>query len=519
MISNTRRGAARQKPILELSLPDGIPIRVPVPARAHTRARVRENAMLRGFDWRWQRGEQWGLVGANGSGKTLLLRIISGEQLLPRGAESDAGARLEYGFRTRGKEPQDCVETVSLERQREAMEAFDFYAQMRWNSTEEGAAPTLADFLSHDCENAGAGACAGATARRRRIVAGLGLRHLLDRSLAELSSGENRRAFLARALLRRPKLLLLDSPFLGLDPGSAALCLDALARAAARDGIHILSAAVREDDLPPFARKNVLRLAAAATPSAAHPTAHSAPAPASARSAPPAIPPPSAPKKIVELTRMNISYGAVRVFKDFSWSIGEGERWLLRGANGAGKSTLIALMLGDHLQSYSNDVRLFGRQRGTGESLWEIKARIGWVSPELHASLDPSQTVLEAVLSGFDDSPYALGRHTRKQRAAARVRLSELGLCGAADASFASLNSGAQRLALISRALVKEPPLLLLDEPCQNLDDANTRLVFDAVDFFCETHPRASLVYVTHRAGAAPRSANRELRLAPYSAN
>ena len=459
----------KPKPLLSINLTDGI-----------------NNSLLRGFSWQWQRGEQWGLIGANGSGKTLLLRMIAGDLVMPPQQQQ----HLEYGFRAGDDAPSDHVEIVSLERQREIMENFNFYAQMRWNSIEEETTPTLADFLSQDAPIL--------NAARRRTVAALGLCHLLDRRLAELSNGESRRALLALALLRRPKLLLLDSPFLGLDPESVRLCHNTLAAAAKTGSTHILFAAVRENDLPKFARKNVLRLSDAA--------------PCAAKTSP-QTPKLTAPKKIVELKRVSITYGATRIFKNFSWTIHEGERWLLRGANGSGKSTLIALMLGDHPQSYSNEVRLFGRLRGTGETLWQIKKRIGWISPELHISIDAAQTVLDTVLSGFDDSPYSIGRHNRKQRASASAALAKFGLHGTENNAFGTLSSGAQRLALLARAFVKTPPLLLLDEPCQNLDDANTRLVLDAVDAFCAATPRAAIVYVTHRARAVPASITNELRL------
>lgn len=210
-----------------------------------------------------------------------------------------------------------------------------------------------------------------------------------------------------------------------------------------------------------------------------------------------------------------VSYGDRVVFENLDWTVRRGERWLLSGPNGSGKTTLLALVIGDHPQAYANDVRIFGRRRGTGDSIWDVKRRIGWVSPELHACMDPCATALETVLSGFTDTPLCHGAPGAARRRAALAALARFGLADAADVPFGSLSAGEGRLALLARAVVKNPPLLVLDEPCQNLDAANRRRFVSFVDRLCAENPAATLLYVTHRADSVPRCIDRRIRAAP----
>ncbi|MBR1837885.1 MAG: ATP-binding cassette domain-containing protein, partial [Kiritimatiellae bacterium] len=230
------------------------------------------------------------------------------------------------------------------------------------------------------------------------------------------------------------------------------------------------------------------------------------------------VAPPADPKapEIARFRDVGVSYGGTAVFEHLYWTLRRGERWLVSGPNGCGKTTLLAFLVGDHPQAYASDVRLFGRRRGTGESIWDVKKRIGWVSPELHACMDRTATVLETVLSGFYDSPLCLGEPSPARRRAARRELERFGLADSAGAPFGSLSWGSQRLALLARALVKKPPLLVLDEPCQNLDAANRDAFLASVDAAC-ADGRTTLVYVTHVADCVPRCVDRRLVAGPAS--
>jgi molybdate transport system ATP-binding protein len=212
------------------------------------------------------------------------------------------------------------------------------------------------------------------------------------------------------------------------------------------------------------------------------------------------------------MSQVNVSYNGVRILRNVDWTVRRGEHWALLGANGAGKTTLLSLILGDHPQVYANDVRLFGQRRGSGESIWEIKQRIGWVAPELHLHYPRDVTGQQVVCSGFYDSIGLYRCSTAREKREAQAWMSHLGLSGIRDKPFARLSEGQQRLVLLARALVKTPELLILDEPCQGLDAANrarVRQTIEAVGRQLDT----SVVYVTHNPDELPRIITHVLRL------
>src|SRR5262249_20191842 len=182
--------------------------------------------------------------------------------------------------------------------------------------------------------------------------------------------------------------------------------------------------------------------------------------------------PPPAPQDtlpIVELGDVSVSHGGKAILGGVNWTVRAGERWAVVGPNGSGKTTLLSLLCGDHPQAYSNDVRLFGRRRGTGESIWDVKRNVGLVSPELHLYFTEPLTAVRAAATGFFDV-LADRPTTPEQDATARRLFEEFGITPLMDRVFTRLSTGEQRLVLLVRALVKRPPLVILDEPFQGLD-------------------------------------------------
>lgn len=469
--------------------------------------RLGKKLLLPNFEFTWREGEHWGIVGPNASGKSTLIRLLAGEL-------SDWKSRVEYGFPAyHGREGEERVATVSFEKQAETLGALEAYVQMRWNSTEEESTPTLSDWLSlESVEEIGPFAVKAVTdqdreaflRRRAPLLKTLDLERLLTRHVAELSNGETRRAFLARALLGRPRVLLFDAPFTGLDDVSTALVRKEMNRLAKTRGMSLMVASVREENLPECIT-NVLRLG-----EEDEPVVEKAPKKAPVVSG---VELPTKAPAMVRFRSLHVAYGEHVVFHDFNWTIRRGERWLLTGPNGSGKSTLIALLNGDHLQAYANDIQLFGKRRGSGESIWDIKRRLGWVSPELHLLMDPTQSVLDVVLSGFCDTPYSSGENTPAQTRAARGFLRSFGLLARADDAFGTLSGGEQRFVLLARALVKKPPLLVLDEPCQNLDAEHRTRFIALLDRTLRASPRMTLLYTTHLADAVPGCITHHLQL------
>jgi molybdate transport system ATP-binding protein len=219
----------------------------------------------------------------------------------------------------------------------------------------------------------------------------------------------------------------------------------------------------------------------------------------------------------VQMRGINVNYGDASILKDVSWTVKRGEKWALLGPNGSGKSTLLSLINGDNPQAYANDITLFDRQRGTGESIWDIKQQIGFISPELHLYYPAVISCFQVVASGHFDQmgeEYSAFRrsYTDDQIQQAKTCFHSLGIAHLMDRPFSEVSAGEQRLVLLARALVKDPPLLILDEPCQGLDEANREHFKGWVDHICRS-PQKTLIYVTHYAAEIPNSVTQVLRL------
>jgi molybdate transport system ATP-binding protein len=180
------------------------------------------------------------------------------------------------------------------------------------------------------------------------------------------------------------------------------------------------------------------------------------------------------------------------------------------GPNGSGKSTLLSLLCGDHPQAYSNDVRLFGRRRGSGETIWDVKRNVGLLSPEFHLYFSAPLTADRAAATGFSDTLSAPPT-TPEQDARVKELFAAFGISHLAGRPFKRLSTGEQRLVLLTRALVKRPRLLILDEPFQGMDAASTARCRDWLDR--ELGPDQTLLFVTHEPGELPRGVTQTLRL------
>jgi molybdate transport system ATP-binding protein len=216
--------------------------------------------------------------------------------------------------------------------------------------------------------------------------------------------------------------------------------------------------------------------------------------------------------ELIKMRSVSVHYGETQVLRDVSWTVRPGERWALQGRNGAGKSTLLSLILADNPQAYTNEIDLFGRRRGSGETIWEIKQKIGWVSPELHIYYPKTATCQDVVRSGFFDSAGLYQHCSPEQKSIAAGWMQTFELEALAEMPFARLSAGQQRQALLARALVKNPPLLILDEPCQGLDEAHRRYFVDLLDQLC-AHTPLTLIYVTHYEEELPAAITHRLRL------
>ena len=182
---------------------------------------------------------------------------------------------------------------------------------------------------------------------------------------------------------------------------------------------------------------------------------------------------------------------------DVSMEINPGDYLCILGENGSGKSTLLSLVCADNPQAYACDIALFGKKRGTGESIWEIKKHIGYVSPEMHRAYLKDLPAIDIVASGLNDSVGLYVKPKPEQRVTCEMWMDIFGIRHLADRTFLKLSSGEQRLCLLARAFVKDPDLLILDEPLHGLDCTNRKLVKDIITVFCR-RPHKTLVMVSH---------------------
>lgn len=483
-------------------------------------ARTGSREAFRGTNWLIQQDQNWVVMGPNGSGKTLLANILMRRLPLVEGT-------ILYGFddpdHPDGRpffHPGE-IALFSAETHRTFLRKFAVYHQARWQSFEGENAPTVTSFLAQfhpgqaaDLDGKVFPALTDFELQVDHLTRMFDLEPLLSRKVHLLSNGESRKVFLTRLLLQAPKLLILDDPFTGLDSTTR----DHL-HSMVNDLLHsnrtmILLLGGRPNELPD-AISHILtvedqqvvwkgrrdqfpdRKISLSIPSFPIPAGSSALQTMAdwysntmGKIAPKAAP-------VAAIRNVNVCYGDTQVLSDITWTIRPGERWGLQGRNGAGKTTLLSLLLGDNPQAYRNEIMLFGKQRGSGESIWEIKRKIGWVSPELQSFNDQPASCLEVVCSGFFDSIGLYRRPTPDQIKIAAGWMEALGIETYQQMGFSGLSTGMQRLVLLARALVKAPPLLILDEPCQGLDETHRRRFIDIVDRICALTP-VTLIYVTH---------------------
>ncbi len=476
--------------------------------------------------WQILDDQHWAVVGPNGAGKSTLVRAVGGRV-------AAAGGRVVYHFATNGTapgvRPEDRIAYVDFQGQQAFVGRESAYHQSRWNSLSRDETPTVAEYLAAGqagrispfqvLDGGNGRPAANAFVARQQVVGLLGIEALLERRLAQVSSGERRKVLIARALLQNPRLLILDNPFAGLDQRFQARLREIVAGLMAGP-LRLIVVATSQDDLPPGIT-HVLAIEngwiVAQGPILPHPdplpqrkgqgaVSPSAPTTAGAGEGP------EEGEVLVQMEDVSVAYDGVQVLAHVDWTVRRGERWALLGPNGAGKTTLLSLILGDNPQAYANRVTLFGRRRGSGESIWEIKERVGWVVPELHLYYPRGLSCLDVVCSGFFDS-VGLYRHcSATQRQAALAWMEQLGSAPIAGRPFDEVSEGQQRLVLMARAVVKEPELLVLDEPCQGLDAQHRDRVLQTVETIGH-RLEASLVYVTHDARALPPSITHLLRL------
>ncbi|MFQ6372774.1 ATP-binding cassette domain-containing protein [Shewanella sp. YIC-542] len=427
--------------------------------------------------WQIAAGEHWGVFAGQGQTAELLVGLLTGELTPHKGSIEGL---------------PDNVACVSLQQQQKLLEQ-----QIADDESEMQSGNSVSQILlSSGCDETSL----------PELLAITDLTHLEHRGFRLLSTGETRRLMLAKAIASQPQWLILDEPYAGLDVAHRAALTRLLGVLAKHTQLLLLTS--REDELPPFISHMALFDDQQLTQTLSRKAWQQHPLLAQMR----ALSEEKSdrllallkqqeqvnhPDPLVQLKDVRVAYTDSLIFEHVNWCIRPGEHWQLRGPNGAGKSTLLGLILGDHPQCYSNDITILGVKRGSGESIWEIKKNIGVVSSSLHLQYRVNCSALEVLLSGYFDSIGLYQKPSALQINNAHTWLEMLEMGGLAKTGFRSLDYGQQRLLLIARALIKQPALLILDEPYQGLDYLNRKLVFHALNRIAASNI-SQLLYVTH---------------------
>ena len=312
---------------------------------------------------------------------------------------------------------------------------------------------------------------------------------------------------LAKALLTDPRVLIMDNPFIGLDAETRDQLKELLSLLARERHLQVVLVLSKTDDIPDFITHVVevkdMRVGTKMTREEY--VTNRQPNPSRVLDEEMENTIVNLPYKdndynsdeVVGMNKVSIIYGERTILKELDWTVRNGERWALSGQNGAGKSTLLSLVCADNPQSYACDISLFGNPRGSGESIWDIKKHIGYVSPEMHRSYHRDIPAIRIVASGLKDTVGLYAKPNESEYDICRLWMKIFGLEGKENTSFLKLSSGEQRLVLVARAFVKDPQLLILDEPLHGLDNRNRRLVKDVIEAFCRRRNK-TLIMVTH---------------------
>ncbi|MCM8525861.1 MAG: ATP-binding cassette domain-containing protein [Lentisphaeraceae bacterium] len=434
------------------------------------------------------RSQNIAFVGPNGSGKSVLLSYLASTLKVHKQSPEYA---IDF-------DPATDIGVVSFEKQVELYEIDDYFDDTDFMDgvQDKGTLAKDAILLNHAEDE-----------HFEEIVELMNIRYLLDRGIRFLSTGEMRKVLLCRELLNKHKILVIDSPFEGLDKKSRVFlrqrlisimkkqqCIFLLnendSLLAECDIIHVLKEGRIQDSGHPkkiCQGKDFKSLFPAIHKDFKIPDLIEGQEKLSLDSG----------TELIKLKNVSVKYGDVTALNNLSWTVKEKENWLISGPNGAGKSTLLSLITADNPQGYGKDFWLFGKKRGSGETIWDIKKRIGIITSSLQLNYKQPLNALQVVVSGFFDSIGLYQQSTPLQVKTAREWLNLLEIKDIHQRYFSELSYGEQRMVLLARAMVKHPLILVLDEPCQGLDYSNRQLILNLIDYIA-LNTNTTVLYVSH---------------------
>lgn len=421
------------------------------------------------------------VLGENGAGKSTLGLVME-------------KGRYAYGNRLEFARPDMKVKMLTFT-DIHSFTGIDVVShEQRLESTVNDFVPTVAEIVGPLAEDG----------EWLRLCEAFALRDVNSKRVNYLSSGELRKLLVVNALRSRPDLLILDNPYIGLDAASRGE-LDAALRGLPQSGTSVVMLLCDGADIPDYAGAVLVmeerRLERLVTDKVeiAGLCRMSDEAGEEAESV--EIPVRTAAGGDYEvafsITDGHVRYGDREIISGLEWTVRCGERWALTGPNGSGKSLLLSMICGDHPQAYANRITLFDRRRGSGESIWEIKDRIGYVCPEMQLYFRSPLPVADIVAQGLRSALNRYAKITDEERLEALTWLKLMGIEHLKDRKFDELSSGQQRMVLLARAFIRQPQLLILDEPLHGLDSRAKQRVRRLVDRLT-ARPDTSLIFVSH---------------------
>jgi molybdate transport system ATP-binding protein len=477
--------------------------------------RLRDRPYLHNTSWQINPNENWAVLGPNGSGKTTFARTLLGQIPIIKGrikycfSEDDPHSRPDVAGQMGHVAPELQREIFARENRK------DFFGELSGNRQEF---TSVKDLITHQAAG-GNRQSRHYDNRMHEVAENIGLLQLLDRNVTSLTTGEMNTVLIARALFKNPKLLILDEPFAGLDEPTRRSLADTINRLA-QTKVQLILITHRFDEIVPCIT-HVMLLKQGQLYQTGEKNAVFRPQtieeayeldrpmlqldPQALFSAPPGSAamksqaadnlPSAGPRVLIKMKQVTVQYGSRIILDGLNWKVKDGENWMIRGPSASGKSTVLTLINGDNLQAYANDITLFGQRRGAGQSIWDIKERIGYISSDLQLKQHQHTDAFEVVCSGFFASNGLYRKCSAEQFAKARAWFRFLGIRDLADQKFGRLSHGQRQLILLARAMVKAPVFLILDEPLQGLDiknKAKLRNVFDYIGYQTPTN----LIYV-----------------------
>ena len=459
------------------------------------------------LDFQWKKGENWAIIGDSGWELTAFIETLRGNTVLSAGKIERPFSADYVKSKTEAGEVHSFRDLIAYVSQKYVFKnrshIQNFYFQQRFNSSESEETATVREYLLEVNPKVSGPWNIENVAKLLRLEA------LLDKSLLKLSNGETRRLAIALGLMQQPRIYLMDQPMTGLDAKSREE-FDQILKRISEAGVQVLMttpATEIPDGITHIGKISKEGLVNTWTKESFHLD----------RIQPLQMPswdwdllesllPKDLevdPFPVIKLNDVTIKYGDKVILDRLNWEVNSGERWLLKGKNGAGKSTLLSLLIGENPQAYSKDFWLFGRKRGTGESIWDVKRPTGFVAPELSRYFPANQTCRKVILSGLFDTMGLFKKVSSEQEELANQWIKLFNLEPLQNTVIQRLSLEHQRWTLLARALIKKPKLLILDEASQGMDEFQRRLFKETVQQVCE-RSGITLIYVSHYAEDVP---------------